>query len=74
MRLPLFRRDDSRTTRAEREDRLQRGLIDGLRVLAATLERAANLVERIRLHRKGYAPQEEWLERVPKSSEPTDRR
>lgn len=65
MRLPLFRREDTRAARAEREDQLQRRLVNGLRVLASTLERAADVVEKFRLARKGYAPQEQWLEREP---------
>ncbi len=74
MRLPLFRRDDSRAARLERTDRLQRRLSEGLRVLAASLERAADVVERLRLARKGYTPQEEWLERAPAKSDGPDRR
>jgi len=67
MRLPLlFRRENSSAARREREEKLQRAVTEGLRKLADVLKHAADLIEQRRLERRGYPPQERFLERADK--------
>jgi uncharacterized Zn finger protein len=69
MRLPLlFRRENSSAARRERQARLERALTDGLRRLSEVLRTMADLIESRRLERRGYEPQERFLERIDRKS------
>ncbi|MER2566545.1 MAG: hypothetical protein ABTQ32_37835 [Myxococcaceae bacterium] len=65
MRLPLlFRRENSTAARAERQERLERAVTDGLRKLAGVLKEAADLIEKQRLSRQGYETKKDFLQRT----------
>lgn len=67
MRLPLlFRRENSSAARREREAQLEKAVTDGLRKLSDVLKQAADLIEARRLEKRGYPPQERFLERSDK--------
>lgn len=65
MRLPLlFRRENSTAAQAERQERLERAVTDGLRKLAGVLKEAADLIEKQRLARQGYETKKDFLQRT----------
>ncbi|GMU61646.1 MAG: hypothetical protein AMXMBFR34_34090 [Myxococcaceae bacterium] len=67
MRLPLlFRRENSSAARREREEQLEKALTQGMRKLADLLKQAADQLEARRLEKRGYEPQERFLERADK--------
>ncbi len=70
MPLRFFRKDSSSVTRREREEQLQKAVVDGFRQLSSLLKRAADAIEARRLEKNGYDKQEKFLERTP----PKDRR
>ncbi len=70
MPLRFFRKESSRVARREREEQLQKAVVDGFRHLSDLLKRAADAIEAHRLERNGYDKQEKFLERTP----PKDRR
>jgi hypothetical protein len=62
--LSRLRRENSSAARREREDQLARALTQGLRTLSTLLTGLADRVEKERLERSGYHPQERYLERT----------
>jgi hypothetical protein len=75
MPLRFFRKENSSPARREREEKLQRALVDGFRQLSELLKKAADVLEAKRLERHGYDKQEKFLERAPKGeATPKDRR
>ena len=70
MPLRFFRKEESSPARRERQEQLQKAVVDGFRQLSALLKRAADAIEASRLQKNGYDKQEKFLERTP----PKDRR
>jgi hypothetical protein len=68
MRLPLlstlFGKESSTAARRERLEAMERVLSSTLRQLALTFTQVADAVEKRRLTRAGYEPQERFLERT----------
>lgn len=65
MRLPLpFRRESSSAAKAERQERLERAMTDGLRRLADLLQDVATRIEQQRLSRRGTDARPHFLERT----------
>lgn len=64
MPLRFFRKENSSAARREREEKLEKALADGLRVLSDLFKKSAELIEARRLERSGYEKQEKYLERV----------
>ena len=73
MPLRFFRKENSSPARREREEKIERALVDGFRSLSALLKKAADVIEAKRLERGGYDKQEKFLERAP-TPPPKDRR
>ena len=71
MPLRIFRKENSVPARREREEQVERALVQGFRSLADLLKKAADLIEAKRLERHGFDKQEKFLERTPA---PKDRR
>lgn len=69
MKLPLFRRSQSHIQRAEAQDRLEKLLVESLRMLGQTCAKVADLVESQRLARQGYT-QGTFLRRMDLQQEP----
>lgn len=69
MKLPLFRRSQGNIQRAEAQDRLEKLLVESLRVVGQTCARVADLLESQRLARQGYA-QGTFLRRMDLQQEP----
>ncbi|HEY0882668.1 MAG TPA: hypothetical protein VGD87_14100 [Archangium sp.] len=65
MPLRFFRKENSSVAQREREERIERAVIDGFRTLADFLKIAADSIEAKRLERRGYEKQEKFLERKP---------
>lgn len=76
MPLRFFRKENSSPARREREEKIERALVDGFRQLSDLLKKAADLIEAKRLERGGYDKQEKFLERTvpPAPAPPKDRR
>ena len=74
MPLRFFRKENSTPARREREEKIERALVDGFRQLSELLKKAADVIEAKRLERHGYDKQEKFLERAPKEAPPKDRR
>ncbi|MDP1826861.1 MAG: hypothetical protein Q8L48_26550 [Archangium sp.] len=77
MPLRFFRKENSSPARREREEKIERALVDGFRQLSDLLKKAADLIEAKRLERGGYDKQEKFLERTvppPAPVPPKDRR
>ena len=72
MPLRFFRKENSSPARREREEQLERALVDGFRKLSNMLKKAADLIEAKRLERGGYDKQEKFLERT--AQDPKDQR
>ncbi len=62
--LQRFRKEKSAAARREREDQLAKALTEGLRTLSTLLTGLADRVEKERLERNGYHPQERFLQRT----------
>ena len=73
MPLRFFRKENSSPARREREEKLERALVDGFRQLSDLLKKAAEVIEARRLERGGYDKQEKFLERAA-PPDPKDRR
>ena len=58
-----LRRENSSAARREREDAIARAVTEGLRTLSTLLKSLADRVEKERLDRNGYHPQERFLKR-----------
>ena len=66
MRFPLIkllRRENSSAARRERQDELERLFTQSLRALSTLLKSTADSLERKRLERSGYEPQDKFLKR-----------
>lgn len=63
MPLRFFRKENSSPARREREEKIEKALVDGFRQLSTLLQKAADLIEAKRLERHGYDKQEKFLER-----------
>lgn len=75
MPLRFFRKENSSPARREREEKIERALVDGFRQLSDLLKKAADVIEAKRLERGGYDKQEKFLERTaPPPAPPKDRR
>jgi hypothetical protein len=61
--LSKLRRENSSAARREREDAIAKAVSEGLRTLSVLLKTLADKVEKERLDRNGYHPQERYLER-----------
>lgn len=61
--LKLLRRENSSAARRERQDQIERMFTESLRVLSTMLKSAADNLERKRLDRAGYEPQDKFLKR-----------
>lgn len=74
MRLPsLFRRENSDAARRDRQEALERSVVEGLRRFSDVLRHAAEVLEARRLARGGYERPHAFLERTkPRSEKPTD--
>jgi hypothetical protein len=59
-----LRRENSSAARREREDQIAKAVTDGLRTLSMMLKELADRVEKQRLDKKNYHPQERYLERT----------
>ena len=70
MPLRFFRKENSTPARREREEKIERALIDSFRHLSNFLKRAADVIEAKRLERGGYDKQEKFLERTPPKDPP----
>lgn len=70
MPLRFFRKENSSPARREREEKIQRAVVDGFRQLSDLLKKAADLIEAKRLERHGYDKQEKFLERTPPKDPP----
>lgn len=70
MPLRLFRRENTTASRREREEKVERAVVEGLRTLADWFKVAADAIEAKRLERNGYEKPEAFLERTG----PKDRR
>jgi len=58
-----LRRENSSAARREREDAIAKAVTEGLRTLSTLLKSLADRVEKERLDRSGYHPQERFLKR-----------
>lgn len=65
MPLRFFSKENSSVARREREEQIQRALVQGFRSLSDILKKAADLIEAERLQKRGYEKQETFLERTP---------
>ena len=74
MPLRFFRKENSTPARREREEKLERALVDGFRQLSNLLKKAADVIEAKRLERHGYDKQEKFLERAAKGEAPPKER
>ena len=63
MPLRFFRKENSSPARREREEKIERAVVDGFRRLSELLKKAADVIEAKRLERGGYDRQEKFLER-----------
>lgn len=72
MPLRFFRKENSSPARREREEKVERALVEGFRRLSELLKKAADGLEARRLERGGYDKQEKFLERT--TPPPKDRR
>jgi hypothetical protein len=63
MPLRLFRRENSSAAQKEREERIERAVVEGFRTLADFLKVAADAIEAKRLEKRGFDKQEKFLER-----------
>lgn len=72
MPLRFFRKENSSPARREREEQIERAVVDGFRKLSEMLKKTADFIEAKRLERGGYDKQEKFLERT--AQEPKDRR
>lgn len=61
--LKLLRRENSTAARRERQDQLEKLFTESLRGLSTLLKSAADNLERKRLERSGYEPQDKFLKR-----------
>jgi hypothetical protein len=55
MKLPLFHRSQRHIQRAQAQDRLEKLLVESLRLLGQTCAKVADLLESQRLERQGYS-------------------
>lgn len=58
-----LRTENSVAARTERREQVERVLTQSLRSVGTLMTKLADLIERQRLQRGGYAPQERFLER-----------
>jgi hypothetical protein len=70
MPLRFFRKENSSPARREREEQIERAVVDGFRQLSNLLKKAADLIEAKRLERGGYDKQEKFLERAKEPAQP----
>ena len=73
MRFPLLKlltRENSTAAKRERQDQLERMFTESLRALSTLLKSAADSLERKRLERSGYEPQDKFLKRQDKRQDP----
>ncbi len=71
MPLRFFTRsENSVSSKREREEKIERALIDGFRQLSKMLKHVADVIEAKRLERGGYVKQEKFLERSPAPKTP----
>ena len=61
--LKLLRRENSSAARRERQEQIERLFTEGLRTLSTLLKTAADSLEKQRLERSGYGPQDKFLKR-----------
>ncbi len=64
MPLRFFRKENSSPARREREEKIERAIVDGFRQLSNLLKKAADVIEAKRLEKGGYDKQEKFLERT----------
>jgi hypothetical protein len=78
MRFSLFRRENNEAARRERQEQLEKRVVDGFRQLSGLLHQAAEYLEARRLERNGFRAQEKFLERTDERAapapQPDDRR
>lgn len=73
MPLRFFTRSEkSVTSKREREEKIERAVVEGFRQLSNMLKLAADAIEAKRLERGGYDKQEKFLERSPSKTDPKD--
>lgn len=65
MKLPDLRRRE-KTSAIDAQDRAEKVLAQGFRLLSRLCSKMADFIETQRLQRQGYKPQGEWLERLDK--------
>ena len=70
MPLRFFRKENSSPARREREEKIERAIVDGFRQLSNLLKKAADVIEAKRLEKGGYDKQEKFLERTPPKDPP----
>lgn len=73
MRLPLFRRSQSQLERADAQERLEKTLIDSLRLVGRACAKVADLIEAQRQERRGF-PQNTFLRRLDVQEPPPSSR
>ena len=61
--LKLLRRENSGAAKRERQEEIERMFTQSLRALSTLLKSAADNLERKRLERSGYEPQDKFLKR-----------
>jgi hypothetical protein len=68
MPLRFFRKENSSVARREREEQVERAVVQGFRKLSDLLKKAADLIEAQRLERSGYEKQETFLQRTDREN------
>lgn len=61
--LSLFQRENSTAAKRERQSERERVLTEGLRMLSRLAMQLADKLEKQRLAREGYEPQDQYLKR-----------
>jgi hypothetical protein len=64
MRFSLFSRESTEAARRERQEQLEKRVVEGFRQLSGLLQKAAEYIEARRLERNGFREQEKFLERT----------
>jgi len=71
MKFPeLFKRERSTVAAREAQDRTEKLLAEGFRVLSHICTQVADFIESQRLQRAGYPPQEKYLQRLDDRERP----
>lgn len=64
MPLRFFRKEDSAVSKREREERVEKQVVQSFRTMADALKKMADFIESRRLQRNGYETRERFLERT----------